>query len=51
MFNAEGKELLPVEYTSINLLFGGMFLTCKGYKYGITDFEGNVILENKFDDI
>lgn len=28
-----------------------MFLTYKNYKYGIVGYDGNVILENEFDDI
>ena len=51
LFDEKGFEVLPPEYSSIDLLFGGMFLTCKNYKYGVTDFNGQPILDNLFDDI
>ena len=51
LFDEKGFEVLPLEYSSIDLLFGGMFLTCKNYKYGVTDFNGQPILDNLFDDI
>src|SRR5699024_3344724 len=51
LYDEYGKEILPREYTSIDLLFGGMFLTCKDFKYGVVDMNGRTILENKFDDI
>lgn len=51
VYNEYGENLLPAEYTSVSMLFGGMFLTKKNYKYGIADRNGRIILENKFDDI
>lgn len=51
LFDEKGFEVLPPVYSSIDLLFGGMFLTCKDYKYGVTDINGQLILENRFDDI
>ena len=51
LFDEMGFEILPVEYSSIDLLFGGMFLTCKNYKYGVTDMNGQPLLDNIFDDI
>lgn len=51
LFDEMGFAVLPVEYTSIDLLYGGMLLTCKNYKYGICDYNGQVILDNIFDDI
>ena len=42
---------MPPEYSSIDPLFGQMFLTCKNFKYGIVDVNGRQLLENKFDDI
>lgn len=51
IYDEWGFELLPVEYSSIDLLYGGMFVTCKNYKYGIADFNGQIILDNIFDDI
>jgi hypothetical protein len=46
-----GFEILPVEYSTIDLLYGGMFVTAKNYMYGITDLNGQMILDNIFDDI
>lgn len=51
LYNEKGEELLPMEYSTIDILFGGMFLTCKDYKYGLIDNNGKVILNNLFDDI
>ena len=51
LYDETGKVIIPPEYSSIDLLYGRMFLTCKKYKYGIIDFDGNVILDNLFDDI
>lgn len=51
LFDEKGFVILPAEYSSIDLLFGGMLLTCKNYKYGVTDFNGQPILDNIFDDI
>ncbi|UKI41322.1 MAG: WG repeat-containing protein [Candidatus Melainabacteria bacterium] len=43
--------MLERKYSSIDLLFGDMLLTCQNYKYGVVDYNGKTILENKFDDI
>lgn len=51
IYDENGIEVLPVEYSSIDLLYGGMFVTCKNYKYGISDMQGKTILDNVFDDI
>ena len=51
VYNEYGENLIPAEYTSVNMLFGGMFLTKKDYKYGIADRNGKIILDNIFDDI
>ncbi len=51
VYNEHGENLLPAEYSSVNMLFGGMFLTKKNYKFGIADRTGRIILDNKFDDI
>lgn len=51
VYNEYGEIIVPPEYSSVSMLFGGMFLTKKNYKYGITDRNGRVILDNKFDDI
>lgn len=51
LYDGEGFAVIPPIYDSIDLLFGGMLLTYKNYKYGVSDFKGNVLLDNKFDDI
>lgn len=51
IYNDKGETVIPPEYTSVDILFGGMFLTKKNYKYGVCDKNGNVILDNIFDDI
>lgn len=51
IFDEMGFEILPVEYSSIDLLYGGMFVTSRKYKSGIADLNGQIILDNIFDDI
>ena len=51
VFDEMGFEILPVEYSSIDLLYGGLFVTCKNFKYGISDFNGQMVVDNIFDDI
>ena len=51
LYDEYGKTIIKPEYSSISLLYGRMFLTCKKYKYGIVDFDGNVLLDNVFDSI
>ena len=51
LYDETGREIIPQEQESIDILFGGMFLASKDYKYGLTDFDGNVILPNVCDDI
>ena len=51
LYDETGKAVIAPEYSSIEPLFGKMFLTCKKYKYGIVDFEGKKLLDNEFDDI
>lgn len=51
IYDEFGKVILPPEYSSIDLLFGGMFLTYKDYKYGVADFNGNILISNVCDDI
>lgn len=51
IFDEMGFEVLPVEYSSIDLLYGGMFVTSRKYKCGIADLNGQIILDNIFDDI
>ena len=51
LYDSKGFALIPPVYDSLDLLFGGMILTYKDYKYGISDFNGKIILDNKFEDI
>ena len=51
LYDETGKAIIPPEYDSLDLLFGGMILTYKNYHYGVSDFSGKVLLDNLFDDI
>ena len=51
IYNEFGEEILPPEYNSIDLLYGKMFLTYKNFRYGVSDFNGNVLIDNVCDDI
>ena len=51
IYNEFGDEILPPEYNSIDLLYGKMFLTYKNFRYGVSDFNGNVLIDNVCDDI
>ncbi len=51
IYNEYGEAIIPPEYSSIELLYGTMFLTYKNFRYGITDFKGNVLIPNICDDI
>ncbi len=51
LYDDKGFAVIPPVYSSLDLLFGGMILTYKDYKYGVSDFTGKVLLDNLFDDI
>lgn len=51
LYDETGFAVIPPIYNSIDILFGGMLLTYKDYKYGVSDFSGKVIFKNIFDDI
>lgn len=51
IYNEFGDEILPPEYNSIDLLYGRMFLTYKNFRYGVSDFNGNILIDNVCDDI
>lgn len=51
IYNEFGEKLLNPDYSSIELLYGKMFLTSKDFRYGVTDFNGNVLIPNICDDI
>ncbi|MBR6098656.1 WG repeat-containing protein [bacterium] len=51
IYNEYGEAILQPEYNSIDLLYGTMFLTNKNFRYGVTDFKGNILIPNICDDI
>ena len=51
IYNEFGETILPPIYNSIDLLYGKMFLTYKNFRYGVSDFKGNVLIDNICDDI
>lgn len=51
LFDEYGNNVLIEPYDSIELLFGGMFLTYKDYRYGVVDFEGKTLIDNVCEDI
>ncbi len=51
LYDENGKEIISPDKDSIELLFGGMFLVNKNYKYGVADFSGNMLIDYICDDI
>ena len=51
LYDEYGKTIIPQEQDTIDLLFGGMFLVSKNYKYGVRDKDGNVLIDYVCDDI
>ncbi len=51
IYNEFGGTIIPPEYSAIELLWGRMFLTKKNYRWGVSDFEGNILIPNICDDI
>ena len=51
LYDEYAKEIITQEQDSIELLHGGMFLVSNKYKYGVTDFNGTVLISNVCDDI
>ena len=56
LLNEKGESILgrtndDMYYSSIDLLHGGLIVTSKNHKYGLTSFNGNTQLNNIFDDI
>lgn len=51
IYNELGEAVIPPEYSAIELLWGKMFLTKKNYRWGVSDFEGNILIPNICDDI
>ena len=51
LYDESGKTIIPQEQDTIDLLFGGMFLVSKNYKFGVRDKDGNVLIDYVCDDI
>lgn len=51
LFDEYGNSVFEEPYDLIELLFGGMLLTYKDYKYGVSDFKGKILIDNVCDDI
>ncbi len=51
LYNEKGEAIVDREYSSIDILFGRMFLVSKNYKYGLITYEGDIILAPVADDI
>lgn len=51
LFNEYGKAITTQEYSTIDILYGKMFLVQKNYKYGLINYDGDIILAPIADDI
>lgn len=51
IYDENGVAIIQPNYSAIEPLYGEKFLTCKNYKYGVIDFDGNVLIDNVLDDI
>lgn len=51
LYDETGMAIIDHEYSSIDILYGKMFLVGKNYKYGLISFEGDIILAPVADDI
>lgn len=51
LFNEFGNAITTQEYSTIDILYGKMFLVQKNYKYGLISYEGDIILAPIADDI
>ena len=57
LLNEYGKDILSKDensvelFSSIDLLYGGLIVTSKNHKYGLSSFNGKTYLDNIFDDI
>ena len=57
LLNEKGENVLGkfdennMYYSTIDLLHGGLIVTSRNHKYGLTSFNGNTQLNNIFDDI
>lgn len=51
LYDEYGNVIIPQEQDTIDLLFGGMFLVSKDYKYGVRDKDGKILIDYVCDDI
>ena len=51
LYDEYGKTIIPQEQDTIDLLFGGMFLVSKDYKFGVRDKDVNILIDYVCDDI
>lgn len=51
LYDENGNKILDDKYSDISLLYGRMFLVKKNYKYGLTTFDGDILLAPIADDI
>lgn len=51
LFNEHAKAITTQEYSTIDILYGKMFLVEKNYKYGLITYDGDIILAPIADDI
>ncbi len=51
LYDEFGNVIISQDKDSIELLFGGMFLVNKNYKYGVVDMEGKQLIDYVADDI
>ena len=51
LYDEFGNTIISQDKDSIELLFGGMFLVNRDYKYGVVDLEGKQLIDYVADDI
>ncbi len=51
LYDDKGALIIDKEYSSIDILYGRMFLVKKNYKYGLISFNGDILLAPVADDI
>lgn len=51
IYDEYGDIVIPPIYSGIEFLSKNMFLTYKNYRFGVSDFEGNMLLANLYEDI
>ncbi len=51
LYDEKANLIAGLEYSSISLLYGRMFLVQKNYKYGLISYEGDILMAPVADDI